>query len=63
MTFSFREVKSWSPGHYTNEGNDDETEFLKASTLSTYFRIAKMILDDLDHEYWIKYTGYDGRRH
>lgn len=26
-----------------------------------YYNRMKIILKDMDHEYWIKYTGFDGR--
>lgn len=43
------------------EIEDDEEETLQASSIGVYFKILEKILTDLDPEYWMKYTGFDGK--
>ena len=41
--------------------DDDRSDHMVASSLSRYFKIMKTLLTDIDHEYWMKYAGFDGR--
>ena len=51
-------------GHYSvEEVLEDDSDTLVASNLSTYAKIIQKILTDLDAEYWMKYTGFDGTQY
>lgn len=49
------------PGNYCIEDvEENEEETIRSSTVRVHFKILYKILSDLDAEYWMKHTGFDG---